>query len=92
MKSLNSIAEQNLNRLGKYIKEARVENNMSLRSLAVLSNINYRTIHKIERAEIININPNYLVRISSILKLDLVRMLTLAGYFELVFRLKYGDK
>lgn len=92
MKSLNSIAEQNLIRLGKYIKEARIENNMSLRSLAVLSNINYRTIHKIERAEVININPNNLVRLSSILKLDLVKMLTLAGYFELVFRLKYGDK
>ncbi len=92
MKSLNSIAEQNLIRLGKYIKDARIENNMSLRSLAVLSNINYRTIHKIERAEIININPNNLVRLSSILKLDLVRMLTLAGYFELVFRLRYGDK
>ena len=32
---------------------------------------------------------SFLVRISSVLKLDLVKMLVLAGYFELVFRLRY---
>lgn len=92
MKYRNTLSEHNLIRLGRYIKDARLENNMSLRELAVLTNVNYRTIYKIERAEINTINPNNLVRISSVLKLDLQKMLTFAGYFELVFRLKYEDK
>ena len=98
MKSLNSLQKQNLTRLGDYIKTARQKNNISLRNLAVLTKVSYATISKIENAKVptINpnikvptINPNILVRISSVLKLDLVKMLVLAGYFELVFRLRY---
>lgn len=89
MKSINEIEEQNFIRLGNYIKKARTEKSMSLRQLAVVSQVNYKTIHKIETAQMRRIDPNVLVRISSILKLDLVKMLILAGYFELVFRLKY---
>ena len=89
MKSLNSLQKQNLIRLGDYIKTAREENNISLRGLSTLTKTNYTTISKIENAKILTINPNTLVRISTVLKLDLVKMLTLAGYFELVFRLKY---
>ena len=83
MKSLNSLQKQNLVRLGNYIKT------ISLRNLSVLTKISYATISKIEHAKIPTINPNTLVRISSVLKLDLVKMLVLAGYFELVFRIRY---
>lgn len=89
MKSLNSLQKQNLVRLGNYIKTAREENHISLRNLSVLTKISYATISKIEHAKIPTINPNTLVRISAVLKLDLVKMLVLAGYFELVFRLRY---
>ena len=89
MKSLNSLQKQNLVRLGNYIKTAREENHISLRNLSVLTKISYATISKIENAKIPTINPNTLVRISAVLKLDLVKMLVLAGYFELVFRLRY---
>lgn len=89
MKSLNSLQKQNLIRLGNYIKTAREENHISLRNLSVLTKISYATISKIEHAKIPTINPNTLVRISAVLKLDLVKMLVLAGYFELVFRLRY---
>ena len=89
MKSLNSLQKQNLVRLGNYIKTVREENHISLRNLSVLTKISYATISKIEHAKIPTINPNTLVRISAVLKLDLVKMLVLAGYFELVFRLRY---
>lgn len=89
MKSLNSLQKQNLVRLGNYIKTAREENHISLRNLSVLTKISYATISKIEHAKIPTINPNTLVRISAVLKLDLVKMLVFAGYFELVFRLRY---
>lgn len=89
MKSLNSLQKQNLIRLGNYIKTSREENHISLRNLSVLTKISYATISKIEHAKIPTINPNTLVRISAVLKLDLVKMLVLAGYFELVFRLRY---
>lgn len=89
MKSLNSLQKQNLVRLGNYIKTAREENHISLRNLSILTKISYATISKIEHAKIPTINPNTLVRISAVLKLDLVKMLVLAGYFELVFRLRY---
>lgn len=92
MKSLNAIEEQNLIRLGNYIKKARQDSGMSLRSLATLSRVNYKTIHCIENAQMKRIDPNSLVRISSVLKLDLSKMLTFAGYFELVFRLKYSKE
>ena len=71
------------------LKQARQKNNISLRNLAVLTKVSYATISKIENAKVPTINPNILVRISSVLKLDLVKMLVLAGYFELVFRLRY---
>ena len=89
MKTLNSLQKQNLVRLGNYIKTTREENHISLRNLSVLTKVSYATISKIENAKVPTINPNILVRISSILKLDLVKMLVLAGYFELVFRLRY---
>lgn len=90
MKSLNTLEQQNLIRLGNYIKSAREEKHISLRGLSALTQISYATISKIENAKAQSINPNTLVRISAVLKLDLVKMLTLAGYFELVFRLRYG--
>lgn len=81
MKSHNSLEHQNLVRLGNYIKSSREEKNISLRGLSALTQISYTTIHKIENAKMSAINPNTLVRISVVLKLDLVKMLTLAGYF-----------
>ena len=89
MQSLNSLQQQNLVGLGTYIKAAREENHISLRNLSVLTKVSYATISKIENAKAPTINPNILVRISSVLKLDLVKMLVLGGYFELVFRLRY---
>ena len=92
MKSVSTIEEQNFIRLGNYIKKARCDKEMSLRELSAISKVHYKTIHNIETAKMKKIDPNVLVRISSILKLDLVKMLILAGYFELVFRLKYENK
>lgn len=91
LKSISAIAEQNLIRLGKDIKKARVDKGMSLRELSAISGINHKTIFSIETAKTKRIDPNILVRLSSILKLDLPKMLVLAGYFELVFRLKYEN-
>ena len=90
MKSLNSLQKQNLTfDLAIILKQLAKKIDISLRNLSVLTKVSYATISKIENAKVPTINPNILVRISSVLKLDLVKMLVLAGYFELVFRLRY---
>lgn len=91
LKSINTVEKQNLIKLGSYIRKARTNKNISLRELSLLICINHKTIYFIESARIRRIDPNMLVKISSILKLDLVKMLILAGYSELVFRLKFRN-
>ena len=92
LKSLNSIEQDNLIKLGNEIKKARLDKDLSLRELSSLCGINHKTLFFIESGKTKTINPNTLVRLSSVLKIDLVKLLILAGYFELVFRLRYENK
>ena len=87
MKSLNSIEQDNLIKLGNEIKKARLDKDLSLRELSSLCGINHKTLFFIESGKTKTINPNTLVRLSSVLKIDLVKL-----YFELVFRLRYENK
>lgn len=89
MKYNQTIEEQNLIKLGNMINKARLEKNMSLRELYTLSKVHYKTIHKLEKGQMKNIDPIKLVRLSNVLKIDFVKMMILAGYFEIVFKLRY---
>ena len=94
VKNLNTkttIDEQNFIKLGNLIKKARIEKEMSLRDLYVLTGVNYKTIHKIETAGMKKIDPIILAKLSNVLKIDFVRMMILAGYFEVVFKLRYEN-
>ena len=79
LKSISPLAEQNLIRLGNEIKKARTDKGLSLRELSSMCGVNHKTIFSIETAKLKKIDPNILVRFSSILKLDLPKMLILAG-------------
>ena len=83
--------QNNFIKLGNLIREARTERGMSLRELYALTGINHKTIHKIETAGYKTINPILLAKISNVLKLDFVKMMILAGYFEVVFKLRYEN-
>ena len=89
MKCNSTFRDENFIKLGNMIKKARTDNNMSLRELNALIGVNYATVYKIETAKIKKIDPLILARISNCLKLDFCKMMVLAGYFEVVFKIKY---
>lgn len=91
MKYRSTLEEQNFIKLGNMINKARLDNKMSLRDLCVISGVNYKTIHKIETAGMKKIDPITLARLSNVLKTDFTKMMVLAGYFEVVFKLKYEN-
>lgn len=91
MKCKTAEDQNNFIKLGNMIRQARTERGMSLRNLYALTGIDHKTIHKIETAGYKTINPILLAKISNVLKLDFVKMMILAGYFEVVFKLRYEN-
>lgn len=56
--------------IGTILKEARLDNKLSLQELSMISNISISTLRKIENNYIRNIKNMYLYRLSNILKID----------------------
>lgn len=63
--------------IGTILKEARLDNKLSLQELSMISNISISTLRKIENNYIRNIKNMYLYRLSKILNInynDLLRL------------------
>jgi len=59
-----------LNKIGKILKEERIKNNLTLRTLSELTNVSISTLSKIENDKVRNISSVFLYKLSEIFKID----------------------
>lgn len=76
------ITEKMLIQLGNYINQLREERGIGFNQLALMSNLNVRTLNDILNAKIKKINPFHLKRIARILKVDYKELYRIVGYLD----------
>ncbi|MGL5049655.1 helix-turn-helix domain-containing protein [Cetobacterium sp.] len=76
------ITEKMLIQLGNYINQLREERGIGFNQLALMSNLNVRTLNDILNAKIKKINPFHLKRIAKVLKIDYKELYRIVGYLD----------
>ncbi|MGL5931901.1 MAG: helix-turn-helix domain-containing protein [Cetobacterium sp.] len=76
------ITEKMLIQLGNYINQLREERGIGFNQLALMSNLNVRTLNDILNAKIKKINPFHLKRIARVLKIDYKELYRIVGYLD----------
>ena len=76
------IAEEDALKLGKYLKESRIEKKMTISDLETSSGINRADIHRLESGQKKRLNPFQLVSIAEALDINLIDLYILVGFIS----------
>lgn len=82
MNKTSDITKEVLIKLGSYINQLREERGIGFNQLALMSNLNVRTLNDILNGKIKKINPFYLKRIAKVLKIDYRELYKIVGYLD----------
>lgn len=76
------IVEDDALKLGRYLKEVRTDNKMTITDLEIKSGINRADIHRLESGQKKRLNPFQLVSIAESLDINLIDLYILVGFIS----------